>query len=137
VYPDRVRRFAPLLALLVATLMAVAPARAQKRPDDPLAPLRLDPGTLDRAYRRAQARRNIGIGLSAPGVALAILGAVLVGYGANDHNLFGGGAEIASGSVAAGVGIAIGIPGVVLWIMGQDDMDVVNWRKQQLADPQR
>jgi hypothetical protein len=58
---------------------------------------------------------------------------VLIGYGANDRNLFGGGAEIAAGSIAGGVGLALAIPGVVLWILGQDDMDVVTWRKLQLA----
>src|SRR6476646_10148311 len=119
------------LVLCVALAVAL-PSRAQNRPDDPMAPLRLDPATLDRAYKKAQNRRNIGIGLSAPGVAFMILGAVLIGYGSFDQQLLSGGAEIASGSVVAGVGLAIGIPGVVLWILGQDDMDVVTWRKQEL-----
>jgi len=125
------------LALVLLVLVGAVDAHAQTRPDDPLAPLRLDPQTLDRAYRRAQARRNIGIGLAAPGVALVILGSVLIGYGANSPNFVGGGAEIASGSVAGGVGIALAIPGVVLWIMGQDDMDVVTWRKRQLSESSR
>ena len=132
VYADLVRCW---VVGLLAILIAASPlAHAQKRPDDPLAPLRLEPAAFDRAYRRAQARRNIGIGLTAPGVALAILGAVLIGYGANDRNLLGGSVEVASGSVSAGVGVAVAIPGIVLWIMGQDDMDVVTWRKKQLLE---
>lgn len=120
--------------LLLAIALGLAlPVRAQTRPDDPLAPLRLDPATLDRAYKKAQNRRNVGIGLSAPGVAFVILGAVLIGYGGYDRNLLSGGVEIASGSVLGGVGLAIGIPGVVLWILGQDDMDVVTWRRRELG----
>jgi hypothetical protein len=122
------------LSLLILLAVVAGPARAQTRPDDPLAPLRLDPATLDRAYKKAQNRRNVGIGLSAPGVAFTILGAVLVGYGANDQQLVSGGVEIASGSVLGGIGLAIAIPGVVLWILGQDDMDVVNWRKQEIKE---
>jgi hypothetical protein len=120
------------LALVVA-LAAASPAHAQARPDDPLAPLRLDPATLDRAYKKAQNRRNLGIGLAAPGVASIILGSVLIGFGAYDKNLFAAGSEIAAGSVLGGVGLAIGIPGVVLWILGQDDMDVVTWRRHDLS----
>jgi hypothetical protein len=133
-------RSRPLTLVLAAWLTLLATgARAQERADDPLAPARLDPLQLDRAYRWAQARRNVGIGLAAPGMALGILGAVLIVYGANDPHLFGGGAEIAAGSVSAGVGVALGVPGVVLWILGQDDMDVVSWRKLQLnrRDPPR
>jgi hypothetical protein len=120
--------------LVVVVLGLAGPARAQSRPDLPNAPLRFDPATLDRAYKKAQNRRNVGIGLSVPGVAFAILGSVLIGYGANDRNLLGGGYEIASGSVVGGVGLALAIPGVVLWILGQDDMDVVTWRKQELRE---
>ena len=118
--------------VLIVALAAAAPAHAQARPDDPLAPLRLDPETLDRAYKKAKNRRNLGIGLAAPGVASIILGSVLIGYGSNDKNLFAAGSEIASGSVLGGIGLALGIPGVVLWILGQDDMDVVNWRRHDL-----
>jgi hypothetical protein len=122
------------LALWLALTLTLASAtvHAQTRPDDPLSPLRIDPLQLDRAYKHAQARRNIGIGLAAPGVALTILGAVLLGYGGQNQNLFGAGEEIAGGSVAAGIGLALSIPGVILWILGQDDMDVASWRKKQL-----
>lgn len=122
-----------LTLALFSSLTAATPARAQDKPDDTMSPARVDPRALDRAYRRAQARRNVGIGLAGPGVALTILGSVLIVYGANDPHLFGGGAEVASGSVSGGVGLAIAIPGVVLWILGQDDMDVATWRKNQLA----
>jgi hypothetical protein len=118
--------------LIVLLLGSSLPARAQQKPDDALSPARVDPAALDRAYRRAQARRNVGIGLAGPGMALSILGGVLIVYGANDPHLFGGGVEVAAGSVSGGVGLAIGIPGVVLWILGQDDMDVGTWRKRQL-----
>ena len=99
--------------LVALVLLSSAPARAQDKPDDELS------------------RRNVGIGLAGPGVALSILGGVLIVYGANDPHLFGGGAEVAAGSVSSGLGLAIGIPGVVLWILGQDDMDVATWRRRQ------
>ena len=121
------------LSLALTVTLCVAPARAQTRPDDPLSPLRIDPVQLDLAYKHAQARRNIGIGLAAPGVALTILGTVLLGYGGQNKNLFGAGEEIAGGSVAAGVGLALSIPGVFLWILGQDDRDVATWRKKQIT----
>lgn len=108
------------------------PARAQTRPDDPLSPARIDPLVLATSYQRAQQRRNIGIGLAAPGVALQILGSVLVAYGFNDNNLGRAGEEIGGGAAAGVLGLAIGIPGIVLWILGQDDMDVVTWRNRQL-----
>ena len=121
------------LAVVALLVLALASgARAQTRPDDPLAPLRLDPQMLERAYKKAQGRRNLGIGLAAPGVALAILGAVVIGFGANDRNLLSGGSEIAGGSIISGVGLAVTIPGVTLWILGQDDMDVATWRKKQV-----
>jgi hypothetical protein len=125
------------IALALAGFLAAAPleARADQEPDASLAPAKVDPKALDRTYHHALARRNIGIGLTVPGLALTILGGVLIGYGVENPHLFGGGAEIASGSVAAGVGLAIGIPGIVLWILGQDDMDVASWRKKQLVLP--
>lgn len=127
---------AALLAWLLAALIAwPGAARAQSRADDPLSPARVEPKALDQAYRRAQARRNVGIGLAAPGVALAILGSVLVAYGANNPNLYGAGEQIGGGATGGVVGLAIGIPGIVLWIMGQDDMDVVSWRRRQLSPP--
>jgi hypothetical protein len=115
-----------LLALVLLTSLARAQSEA-------LAPLRVDEVSLDRAYRRARAKRNIGIGLAVPGVASTLLGILVICYGAQqDPNLFSKGVEIVSGALTAGIGIAVGIPGVVLWSNGQDEMDVVKWRRAQL-----
>jgi hypothetical protein len=103
------------------------------KPLDSDAPARVDAAMLDRAYRRAQATRNIGISLAGPGVALTILGSVVVGFGARDPNLFDQGSEIFAGAITAAVGLAIGIPGVYFWSTGQDDMDSVVWRRRQLS----
>ena len=98
------------------------------------APARIDAPALDRAYRRARTKRNIGIALAVPGVASTILGVVLIAYGANQEpHVYAEVAEITSGAIVLGAGLLIGIPGVVLWTTGQDDMDVVKWRRQQLA----
>jgi hypothetical protein len=129
--------------VLVLALVAAGPMRgahAQTRPDDPLSPARVDPLALATAYKRAQQRRNIGIGLAVPGLALQILGSVLIGYGINNLSgprptPAGAGEEIGGGAAAGLLGLAIGIPGIVLWILGQDDMDVVTWRNRQLAAP--
>jgi len=133
----------PATVLFLAMTVCGAPVRAEDLPPPPrgadmtavLAPTRMDDAALARAYKRGQARRNIGIGIAAPGVALSVLGAVLIGYGAKDPNLFGGGAEIASGLVVEGVGLALGVPGIIIWTTGQDEMDVVKWRRQQLGPP--
>jgi hypothetical protein len=128
------------LALLLAGMCSLMPAgaHAQVRADDALSPARVDPAQLDRGYRRAHWRRNVGISLAAPGLALTILGAVLVGHGGwlqNERiNLGSAGLEYYSGAVIGGMGLVLTIPGVVLWIMGQDDMDVVTWRKKQLLE---
>jgi hypothetical protein len=121
--------------LVVALLTATARAAPVVEPDAKLAPYRLDPKELDRAGRRALWKRNVGIGLSVPGLALVILGSVLVVNGSRSVNLFGGGVQLAAGSVTGGVGLALGIPGVVLWVTGQDDMDVVAWRRKQQELP--
>jgi len=121
-------------ALLLALTLAPVPAMAQSRADDPLSPARVDPSLLDRSYRRAKWRRNVGIGLAGPGVALMVLGSVLVGYGANDKYAVAAGIELANGTVVGVLGLAFSIPGVVLWVTGQDDMDVVTWRKKQLFE---
>jgi hypothetical protein len=115
--------------------LASSPARADNDPDA-LAPHRLDPNTLERSYRHALARRNIGIAISIPGVALNILGTVLFAYGltdSNNPNLLGQGLEIVTGAIIAIIGLAIAVPGVVLWITGQDSMDVLSWRRRQLT----
>jgi hypothetical protein len=66
---------------------------------------------------------------------MLVLGAVLIGAGAKDDRLVAGAAEIAAGSISAGIGLAFTIPGALLWIRGQDDLDVVAWRRRQLAIP--
>src|SRR5262249_4158899 len=100
--------------------------------DDSQAPARLDAAELDRSYKRAQNTRNIGIGLAAPGVALSLLGGVLIGFGSTSPNLFGQVDKIHAGVITGGVGLAMGIPGVYFWSTGQDDMDSVVWRRRQI-----
>ena len=119
------------VAVLVLLAGAVAQAEPTPEPDARMAPVRIDPAQLDRAARSAKWRRNVGIGLAAPGVAMMIIGGVLITNGAIDPNLFGGGNQIASGAVVAGVGLPLAIAGIVLWILGQDDLDVVTWRRKQ------
>jgi hypothetical protein len=102
------------------------------KPDDSQAPARVDSGMLDRAYKRAQATRNVGISLAAPGIGLTLLGGV-VAFGAHDPNLFDQGSKIFGGALAAAIGLAISIPGVYFWVTGQDDMDSVTWRRRQLT----
>lgn len=144
------RRLIPIaLALsLVWPAAARADARAPNKPlklapppppkaDDSLAPVRIDASLLDRAYARAQTRRNIGIGLAAPGVALTVLGGVLIGFGARDPNLFAELDEIIGGVISSAGGLVLGIPGVYFWTTGQDDMDSVVWRRKQLTAPPR
>jgi hypothetical protein len=87
---------------------------------------------LEREYRRARLQRNIGIMLAVPGVASTMAGAVLITYGAAvDPNLFSGVVEIASGAIAAAAGLAVAVPGAILWERGQSAMDRVKWRRQQ------
>ncbi|HEX8953415.1 MAG TPA: hypothetical protein VF945_16280 [Polyangia bacterium] len=100
--------------------------------DDSLAPARLDAALLDRSYKRARNTRNLGIGLAAPGVALSVLGGVLIGFGSTSPNLFDQVDKIIAGVVTGGAGLVIGIPGVYFWSTGQDDMDSVVWRRRQL-----
>ena len=102
------------------------------RADDSLAPARVDAALLDRSYKRAQNTRNLGIGLAAPGVALSILGAVLIGFGSTSVNLFDQVDKIIAGVITSGAGLVIGIPGVYFWSTGQEDMDSVVWRRLQL-----
>ena len=132
-----------LRAALIAGLLSVAlVARADPKPpkpvllpppkaDDSQAPARVDPLQLDRAYKRAQNTRNLGIGLAAPGVALTILGGVLIGFGSTSPNLFDQVDKIIAGVITGGAGLVIGIPGVYFWSTGQDDMDSVVWRRRQ------
>jgi hypothetical protein len=114
--------------LLVLALWS-SPAHAEGQ----LAPLRVDEATLDAAYRHARARRNLGIGLSIPAVTSTVLGIVLIAYATNQEpNIYSEVAEAVSGAIVGGVGIAVGIPGVILWTNGQNDMDAVKWRREQL-----
>ena len=101
-------------------------------PEASLSPLRLEPSDLARIEQKARRKRNVGIGLAVPGVALLVLGGVLIGVGIRDPKLFSGAAEIAAGSVSAGVGLVFTIPGALLWVGGQDDIDLVRWRRQHL-----
>jgi hypothetical protein len=129
-------RAALLLALALAVALPSSAARAQApNPEASLAPPKLDVPALNRSYRGALARRNIGIGLAIPGVVLTVIGAVVVSYAATDPrpNLVSEGAEIVSGAIVSFVGLSLAVPGVVLWILGQDTMDVISWRKRQLT----
>jgi hypothetical protein len=129
----------PLVAL---TLVVAAVAHADPKPpklllpppkaDDSLAPARVDAALLDRSYKRAQNTRTIGISLAAPGVALSVLGGVLIGFGSTSPNLFDQVDKIIAGVITCGAGLVIGIPGVYFWSTGQDDMDSVVWRRRQL-----
>jgi hypothetical protein len=115
---------------LLALLLWTSVARAET---ETLAPLRVDEASLDKAYRKARNKRNVGISLAIPGVASTLLGVVLIAYGANQEPyLYSEIAELVSGAITSAVGLAVGIPGVVLWSNGQDEMDVVKWRRQQL-----
>jgi len=137
---------ATLLVSLAAAAVPslVTPAYADAKPpkpvllpppkaDDSLAPARVDAALLDRAYKRAQNTRNVGIGLAAPGVALSVLGGVLIGFGSTSPNLFDQVDKIIAGVITCGGGLVIGIPGVYFWSTGQDDMDSVVWRRRQLT----
>ena len=130
------------LSLALATALPAAEPRGKMpklllppapRADDSLAPARVDAALLDRSYKRAQATRNIGIGLAAPGVALTVLGSVLIGFGTNSPNIFDQIDKIIAGVITGGAGLVIGIPGVYFWSSGQDDMDSVVWRRRQLT----
>src|SRR5690348_9331614 len=88
-----------------------APSLQLPKPDDSLAPARFDPQLLQRMYDRAKAKRNVGIGLATPGVALSLLGGVVVAFGAYDPNLLSKAEELIAGGAVALIGIAIGIPG--------------------------
>jgi hypothetical protein len=140
-----VRAFAAAVLLLTGAVpLSTAIAHAEPKPakpvllpppkaDDSLAPARVDAALLDRSYKRARNTRNLGIGLAAPGVALSVLGGVLIGYGSTSPNLFDQVDKIIAGVITCGGGLVIGIPGVYFWSTGQDDMDSVVWRRRQLV----
>lgn len=120
------------LALLLALLLGGRPAAAQEVSDDESRrPMHFRLDDLRTQYKGAQRRRNIGIILAAPGVAMCVLGSVLIGYGRYDNNLISGATLIASGVVVDSIGLAFTIPGLVLWLQGQERMDRTSWRWQQ------
>jgi hypothetical protein len=133
-------RRVPALLLLVPSLALAEPKTLKPvlppppRPDDSLAPARVDPALLDRSYERAQTTRNVGVALAAPGIALTVLGGVLIGFGAtrDSHAIFDQLDKYLAGAITDVVGVVIGIPGVYYWSTGQDDMDSVVWRRRQL-----
>lgn len=120
----------PFLALVLCLICCSA--RAQNTPDGSRAPFDFSMQTLDRAYHRAKISRNVGLALAIPGVTLTVLGAVFFG-----HLLSGVGgdsiADIVGGATCATFGVALTIPGIVIWVVGQDKMDVAKWRKAQLS----
>jgi hypothetical protein len=61
-----------------------------------------------------------------------VLGLVLVGTGAHNSRLAAGAAEIASGSISAGIGVLLVGPGAYLWVTGQDAVDSAAWRRARL-----
>src|SRR5262249_38994514 len=108
------------------------PLCAQERPDDVRAPLKVDIDRLVRQYVKAEARRNAGIALAGAGVALAILGGVGIGFAATHPAQLPAGVEDGAALISSAVRVAPASPGVVLWVTGQDDMDVATWRRKQL-----
>ena len=126
------------LSVVAALLVVVAalPAKAQDASnDESRRPTHFALTDLRQQYRAAQKRRNVGIVLAAPGVAMCVLGSVLIGYGRYDNNLISGGTLIASGVVVDAIGLAFTVPGLVLWIQGQERMDKTSWRWRQEGEP--
>ncbi len=103
------------------------------KPDDSQAPARVDPTQLDRAYSRARTTRNVGLGLAAPGVALSILGGVVLIFTSRSQQIFTQSSQIIGGTIALAGGLALAVPGIYFWTTGQDDMDTVLWRRRQLT----
>ncbi len=137
------RALAPALIAPIACVALVARAEPpppvlpplsplHARPEASLSPFKLDQSDLQRIERKARWKRNIGIGLTVPGVAFIVLGGVLIGIGAKDPRLVNGAAEIASGAVSTGVGLIFTVPGALLWVGGQDDLDLVKWRRNRM-----
>jgi hypothetical protein len=114
--------------LLLLMLSSVAQAKSEA-----LAPLRIDEVSLAKAYKKSRNKRNIGIALAVPAVASSLLGIVLIAYGANQEPYINAEiGEIVGGAITLAAGLSVGIPGVVLWSNGQDEMDMAKWRKQQM-----
>jgi hypothetical protein len=103
------------------------------KPDDSQAPARVDPLQLERAYSRARTARNVGLGLAGPGVALSILGGVVLIFTSRAQQIFTQSSQIIGGTIALAGGLALAVPGIYFWTTGQDDMDTVVWRRRQLT----
>jgi hypothetical protein len=112
------------------------PLSPLQSPEASLSPLHFRETDMVRVERRARWKRNIGIGLAVPGVVLVVLGTVLVGAGDKNTHLVAGSSEIAAGAVGGAIGVLLTIPGAVLWVMGQDDLDIAAWRRRRMeVDP--
>jgi hypothetical protein len=120
----------------VVVLVALVGGRVHAAENQKIAPMKLDLDALDRAYKKARAKRNIGIALAAPGVTSTILGGILLAYALKiEPAIFSEIVEGVAGAFTAVAGAALAIPGLTLWMLAQDDMDVVTWRKRQLITP--
>jgi hypothetical protein len=140
-----VRRALICLALVCVGRASAEPVPAlpplsplQARPEASLSPLKLELSDLDRVERTARVRRNAGIGLTVPGVTLLIVGAVLIGIGvrdieSQDSRFVTAATEIATGSISAAAGLVFTVPGALLWLGGQDDLDLVKWRRARMS----
>jgi len=129
--PSAARGEAPAVVAPPLVPPPVSPLKAM--PEASLSPLRLDSVDLDRIELRARRRRNVGIGLAVPGVLFLVLGSVLIGAGARDSRLAAGAVEIATGAVSAGLGLVFTVPGALLWVGGQDGLDVASWRRSRVG----
>jgi hypothetical protein len=103
------------------------------KPDDSQAPARVDPAQLDRAYHRARTTRNVGLSLAIPGIALTLAGGVVLIFTSRAQQIFTQSSQIIGGTISTAAGLAIAVPGIYFWTTGQDDMDSVVWRRQQLT----
>jgi hypothetical protein len=107
------------------------------KPDDSQAPARLDVAQLDRAYSRARTTRTVGLSLALPGVALSILGGVVLIFTSRAEQIFTQSSQIIGGTIGLASGLALAVPGIYFWTTGQDDMDTVVWRRGQLTSSPR
>jgi hypothetical protein len=123
-----------LVAICLVALLAFASTAHAQNAGEAFAPLRIDALTLEKSYRRARNRRNVGIALTIPGVALTLLGLLLIAYGSSNQepHINSEISELVAGSASALSGVLLSIPGITFWMRGQEDMDVVKWRRQQL-----
>ena len=95
------------MRLVVFVLVALLASAPVLHAQEAFAPLRFDAVTLEKSYRRARARRNIGIALTIPGVALSLLGLVLISYGtsAQEPHINAEIGELVGGGFSAVAGI--------------------------------